>query len=159
MTPQQVLYGQIATGQGLFTERQWVWVVKRSEEETHRRLLSEEFRPLGIRYLVKLCFEKMSMSAEWTLMPTEEGLRRRIQELADPRIFEPAPLVHRGDPQHKEEDIDPHNVRAAYGAPFAMQSCYLLNKEWYKRQGIWTWYEIVSEFEERLSIDKVPELG
>ena len=143
------LFGQ-QQSPGSFTERQWVWIVKRSEEETHRRLLMQIFRPLGIRYLVRLCFDRMGSSREWSLMPTEEGLRRRIQEVADERQFFPAPLFHVGDAQHKELDIDPRNVRSAYGAPFALQSCYLLNKEWYKAQGIWTWYEIVSEFAEKM---------
>lgn len=136
--------------QRVFTERQWVWIVKRSEEETHKRLLMETFRPLGVRYLVRLCFDRMASSPEWSLMPQEEGLRRRIQEVADERQFFPSPLLHVGDAQHKELDIDPHNARAAYGAPFQLQSCYLLNPEWYKRQENWTWYEITSEFREKV---------
>lgn len=140
------LYGRIAQipedSEG--RQRQRVLAVKRAEVIEQHRLLHKEIRALGICYLDWDMEQAMLQNQQqFPMIPTIRGIDRRIQESADGRYFHPAPFVH---VRKKMQDIDPRNARSAYGGTTRPQSCYLLNPDWYKVQGIWSWYEITQEF-------------
>lgn len=125
------LFGQIATiPDGEFGDRprQRIWAVQKAAEITMERVAHEQYRPIGIPYLAHICIEDMKRArTSWPNIPAQDGIRRRIQECADPANFSPVPLIHL---PIKFKDIDPEASSSVYEVQMRPTSCYLLNPFW-----------------------------
>lgn len=141
------LYGQlreIPNAEGGDRPKQRAWVVRIAEETTVSRMAHQEFRPIGIPYLAWASELRLKQYPHlWPNIPSEEGLRRRIQETADARFFAPSPLI----PIGRGFDIDPRASASVFGGTISRQtSCYLLNPIWLMEQSEWDRFEVAEHF-------------
>lgn len=140
------LFGQISeipeSNEG--RERQREWALGKAQEITTERLAHRMFNPIGIPFLAYICLEDMKHNrALWPDIPAQDGMRRRIQELADDRFFMPTPLVNL---PIRFKDVDPEASSGVYEVVMRPTSCYLLNPFYCMEEGSFEWFDIAKEF-------------
>ena len=136
---------------------QRIYAVMKAEQITEKRFDRKEWRPIGIPFLRWELEESMKHDRNiWPTIPSPEGLRKRIQELADPRYFFPTPLLHL---PMQMKDIDPETTSGPYSVCMRPTSCYLLNPTWYLEQGIWDKFDTAKEFAFKIiKVSNMPDL-